>query len=376
MTDLDAVTLAVLGYPRRRLLGALMRHWLARPLPDTDDLPAPGVAEPFVRWAARCATSAEGDPDGELSQAEQIARRALGAGRALGQRPVSIAATEYPPALREIPDPPPLLWLRGRAEALHAPRLVAVVGARAASRQGLEVAAAIGGGLAAAGVVVVSGLARGVDTAAHRAAIDAGGTSIAVLGSGLDRLYPPEHALLADALVERGALVSEYLPGTPPLAHHFPLRNRIISGLTAATVVVEASEKSGSLITAGAALEQGREVMAVPGSVATGRHRGAHALLRDGATLVERAEDVLSALGWAWPDARPAKATGPALDPALAAELGLEPGTDDFGPDEVAAGTGWTAAEVGARLGGLEISGRISRIAGGRFVGSRNRVLT
>jgi DNA processing protein len=376
MTDLDALTLAVLGYPRRRLLGALMRHWLARPLPDTDDLPAPGVAEPFVRWAARCATGPDGDPDAELGHAEQIARRALTAGRALGQRPVSIAASEYPPALREIPDPPPLLWVRGRVETLHAPRLVAVVGARAASRQGLEVAAAIGGGLAAAGVIVVSGLARGVDTAAHRAALEAGGASIAVLGSGLDRLYPREHALLADALVEHGAMVSEYQPGTPPLAGHFPLRNRIISGLSAATVVVEASEKSGSLITAGAALEQGREVMAVPGSVATGRHRGAHALLRDGATLVERAEDVLAALGWAPPDGAPAPPSAPALDPALAAELGLEPGTDDFGPDEVAAGTGWTPAQVGARLGVLEISGRISRIAGGRFVGSRNRVLT
>ncbi|MGE0359166.1 MAG: DNA-processing protein DprA [Vicinamibacterales bacterium] len=376
MTDLDAVTLAVFGYPRRRLLGALMRHWLARPLPDLDDLPVPDGAESFVRWAARCVAGPEGDADAELRQAGQIARRALVAGRALGQRPVSIGATEYPAALREIPDPPPLLWLRGRIEALHEARLVAVVGARAASRQGLEVAMAIGGGLAAAGVVVVSGLARGVDTAAHRAAIDAGGRSVAVLGSGLDRIYPPEHALLADALIERGALVSEYLPGTPPLSYHFPLRNRIISGLTAATVVVEASEKSGSLITAGAALEQGREVMAVPGSVATGRHRGAHALLRDGATLVERAEDVLAALGWASPDATPGAPAGPALDPALAAELGLPPGTDDFGPDDVAAGTGWTLAEVGARLGVLEISGRISRIAGGRFVGSRNRVLT
>ena len=188
-------------------------------------------------------------------------------------------------------------------------------------------------------------------------------------------VYPPEHARLAAAIAERGAVVSECVPGTLPLAYHFPWRNRIISGLTAATVVVEASEKSGSLITAGAALEQGREVMAVPGAVATGRHRGAHALLRDGATLVERAADVLVALGWA----APVGAAGPAaptLDPVAAAELGLDPRTDEFTADDVAAATGWPVAEVCARLGALEIAGRIQRIGGGRFVGSRNRVLT
>jgi DNA processing protein len=250
---------------------------------------------------------------------------------------------------------------------------VAIVGARAATRQGLEVAAAIGAGLASAGVVVVSGLARGVDTAAHRAALDAGGRSVAVLGSGLDRLYPPEHEDLACRMAERGAVLSEYPPGTPPLAHHFPQRNRIISGLTAATVVVEASERSGSLITAGAALEQGREVMVVPGSVAAGRHRGAHALLRDGATLVEDAADVLAALGWTGGRDAPAPA---ALDPAVAAELGLPPALDDFDADDVAAATGWSPGLVCAKLGALEISGRIQRIGGGRYVTVRNRVLT
>ncbi len=221
----------------------------------------------------------------------------------------------------------------------------------------------------------MSGLARGIDSAAHRAALDAAGTSVAVLGSGLDRVYPAEHERLAAALAERGAVVSECVPGTLPLAYHFPWRNRIISGLTAATVVVEASEKSGSLITAGAALEQGREVMAVPGAVSTGRHRGAHALLRDGATLVERAADVLTALGWAAPAAAGPDAA-PMLDPEVAAELGLDPRTDEFTADDVSAATGWAVAEVCARLGALEIAGRIQRGGGGRFVGSRNRVLT
>jgi DNA processing protein len=374
MTDLEAIALAVIGASRRRWLGACVRHWLGRPIAETDDLAPRQPDEPLLSWACRSGVGAA-DAPAVLDRAQRDAERLLSAGLAAGQRAVTIAAPAYPRVLREIPDPPPVLWLRGAVEALHAPHLVAVVGARAASRQGLEVASALGAGLAAAGVVVVSGLARGVDSAAHRAAIDAGGHSIAVLGSGLDRVYPAEHAPLADALAERGAVVSECPPGTPPLAHHFPLRNRIISGLSAATVVVEASEKSGSLITAAAALEQGREVMAVPGSVATGRHRGAHALLRDGATLVEHAGDVLAALGWA--GSSPTNADGAVgLAPAVAAQLQLDVRTDEFGPDEVAAATGWSAARVVATLGALEISGQILRIPGGRFVGSRNRVLT
>ncbi len=372
MTDLEAIALAAFGYSRRRLLGVLVRHCLGRPIPDLDDLPGRDPGEPLLHWACRCAR--EPDAAAEAARVGELAARHVEDAARLGQRAVSLATPAYPPALREIPDPPPVLWLRGRIDALHAPQAVAVVGARAASRQGLEVAAALGAGLASAGVVVVSGLARGIDTAAHRAAVAAGGCSVAVLGSGLDRLYPPEHERLAAQLTERGAVVSECAPGTPPLPHHFPLRNRIISGLTVATVVVEASEKSGSLITAGAALDQGREVMAVPGSVATGRHRGAHALLRDGATLVERADDVLAALGWGGCGRHGAPPA--ALDPAVAAELRLDPGLEDFDADDVAAATGWPPGLVCARLGALEIAGRIHRVGGGRYVGSRNRVLT
>jgi DNA processing protein len=373
MTDLDALALAVLGAPRRPLLGALVRHWLQRPLPDVDDLPARRLDEPFLAWACRCAC-AGGDAAAELDYVRGRAARQARDGAAAGLHVVSLLAERYPAALREIADPPPVLWARGDAAWLRAPRLVAVVGARAASRQGLEMAAAIADGLARAGVVVVSGLARGIDTAAHRAALEAGGATIAVLGSGVDRPSPAEHAPLAASIAARGAVVSEYPPGTPPLAFHFPQRNRLISGIAAATVVVEASERSGSLITAATALEQGREVMAVPGSVASGRHRGAHALLRDGATLVESAADVLVAMGWDGPAA--ARRDAATLDPAVAAELGLEPGTDEFGADEVCAATGWSPGRAAARLGALEIAGRIQRLPGGRFGGFRIRVLT
>ena len=192
MTDLDALALALLGYPRRRLLGALVRHWTARAIPESDDLPPRDDGEAFLVWACRCAGHAA-DAAAEADRLRHEAARLVRAGAAAGQRVVTLGSSDYPTALSTIPDPPPVLWLRGALAALHAPRVVAVVGARAASRQGLAIAAAIGGELAAAGIVVVSGLARGVDTAAHRAALDAGGCSIAVLGSGLDRVYPAEH---------------------------------------------------------------------------------------------------------------------------------------------------------------------------------------
>jgi DNA processing protein len=370
MTDLDAVALALFGAPRRRHLASLVRHLLGRALPDIDDVPPRVAGEDVVAWACRTIPS-EPAPLEEAARLRREAAGLLRAGRDLGQQVVPLGAPDYPAVLAQIPDPPPCLWARGRPDACARPRLVAIVGARAASRPGLEIAAALAEGLAAAGVVVVSGLARGVDGAAHRAAVDAGGASIAVLGSGLDRIYPPEHRALAAQLAADGCVLSEHPPGMPPLAYHFPARNRIISGLVSAVVVVEASDKSGSLITAAAALEQGREVMAVPGPVAAGRHRGAHGLLKDGARLVETAADVLAELGWDTPNASAAAA---GLDSALA-ELGLDAGTEDFSPDDVAAATGWSLADVVAR-GLLEIEGRIQRIGCGRFLPSRKRVLT
>ena len=204
--------------------------------------------------------------------------------------------TRYPTALAAIADPPPVLWIRGDPEALRAPT-VAIVGSRAGSAYARDVGRELGSGLARCGVTVVSGLARGVDSAAHRGALAVDGRTVGVLGSGVDIMYPPEHSGLARDVIRRRALVSELPPGTTPRPAYFPQRNRLISGLSRAVVVVEASTRSGSLITARLALEQGREVMAVPGNVLTGRNRGAHALLKDGAKVVEDVADILEEIG-------------------------------------------------------------------------------
>ena len=200
---------------------------------------------------------------------------------------------DYPSSLREIADPPPYLFVRGPAP-LHQPPCLAIVGARAASEAGLRMAHRLGLELAAKGFTVVSGLARGVDGAAHQGALDGGGRTIAVMGCGIDVIYPPEHRKLAEAIIEGGgAIVSELALGTQPMAENFPTRNRILSGLCLGVVIVEAAEKSGSLITARMALEQNRQVFAVPGSPLTGKTRGSNRLLKDGAKLVECVEDVI-----------------------------------------------------------------------------------
>jgi DNA processing protein len=227
----------------------------------------------------------------------------------------------------------------------------------------LRGAARLGGELAERGVVVASGLARGVDSAAHRSCLQAGGQTTAVLGCGLDRVYPAEHADLADEIAANGLLLAELGPGAPPLPEHFPLRNRIISGISLATVVVEASEYSGSLITARCALEQGREVMAVPGSVLSGRNRGSHALLKDGAKVVETADDILQELQWGRRLERPEPAKPLTEEPLLAK---MEPG-ELYGLDELVEATGIEGARLLARLTELELAGVVVT-AGGRFV--------
>lgn len=279
---------------------------------------------------------------------------------------VTLGESLFPSRLGSIPSPPERLWVLGHPERLPewSTRSIAVVGSRAASRDGLDNARRVAEGLARAGVVVVSGLARGIDSAAHRATLDAGGCTIAVLGSGLDRLYPPEHEALADDIAATGAVVSEYPPATMPQPWLFPRRNRLVSGLADAVVVVEAPEKSGALITATAALEQGKDVMVLPGRIAGHRNRGGHLLIRDGAKLVESADDILLEMGWEAD--RPPIGLGPAES--------LE--SVEFTVDDVARETGEPTAAVLARLLQLELAGEIQRIGSARFLRVRSRMLT
>jgi len=234
-----------------------------------------------------------------------------------------------------------------------------VIGSRAATPYALQVGARIAAELAARGVVVASGLARGVDSAAHRGCLGAGGTTVAVQGCGLDRVYPPEHDQLAEQIAREGLVISELAPGAAPLPEHFSLRNRIISGISLATVVVEASERSGSLITARYALEQGRDVMAVPGSVLSGRNRGSHALLKDGARVVETADDILQGLGWGITVPQPVdgKSDGKSLDedPLLSQ---MAPG-EAYDLEELSELTGLTGPKLLVRITELEIAGRM-----------------
>jgi DNA processing protein len=214
----------------------------------------------------------------------------------IGARMIKWTDDDYPPNLRHIADSPPYLFVRGDAAMTDA-ACIAVVGARAASDIGRRMAQRLGLELAAKGFTVVSGLARGIDAEAHQGALDAHGKTIAVMGCGVDVIYPPEHRKLAEAIIAGGgALISELPIGTPPLAENFPTRNRILSGLCLGVVIVEAAEKSGSLITARMALEQDRQVFAVPGSPLTGKTRGSNRLLKDGARLVECVEDVIEEL--------------------------------------------------------------------------------
>lgn len=202
----------------------------------------------------------------------------------------------YPPLLREIPDPPAVLFVRGDVDAMG-PLSIGVVGTRHATRYGLQQAEHLAAGLTRAGMTVVSGMARGIDTAAHRGALDAGGPTVAVLASGVLQPYPPENRDLAERIAQNGCVVSEAGPTMPPISGMFPQRNRIISGLSLGTIVVEAAERSGALITARHAGEQNRQVFAVPGTIDSRLSRGPHSLIRDGATLVRSVDDVLEELG-------------------------------------------------------------------------------
>jgi DNA processing protein len=316
---------------------------------------------------------------------EAVALAELRAGRRAGARLICHGQPGYPASLAEIPDAPPTLWARGDSALLARP-MVALVGARNASSLGLRMARKLAGGLGAAGLVVVSGLARGIDAAAHTAAISTG--TIAVLAGGVDVIYPPENADLTQAIAARGLLLSEQSLGQEPQARHFPMRNRIISGLVRVVVVVEAAGRSGSLITARLALDQGREVVAVPGHPLDARAAGCNALIRDGAALVRGAEDVLALLDGV--QGRPeavadveagARADAPGAPRAAAPRASQAPPApnaqplqatilDRLGPsplaeDQLIRELALPASQIAPELLALEIEGRIERQAGG-----------
>ena len=295
-------------------------------------------------------------------------------------RALSPADARYPSRLAEVPDAPATLHVHGAlvdADALA----VAVVGSRRATPYGLEVAETLAADLAARGVTIVSGLARGIDAAAHRGALRVGGRTLAVLGSGIDVIYPPENRRLAAEIAERGALLSQFAPGTPPLPQNFPTRNQVIAALSLAVVVVEAAEKSGSLITARLAAELGREVLAVPGRITAPESRGANRLIQDGAHVAMGWEDVVGVLPERWKARVTATAgIGRAGDAAAAGRGALEGepsgyrsilellGEDPIDIDHVIERSGLGAGRVSAALLELELEGRVRQIEGKRFV--------
>ena len=275
--------------------------------------------------------------------------------QAAGLRFLGRSEPGFPPLLGAIHDPPPGLFLRGGAAPdLLARPAVAVVGARACSAYGRQVARRLGRELAAAGLVVVSGMARGIDAEAHRGALEAGGVTVAVLGCGVDRDYPAAHAALAREIAECGLVVSEYGPGVEPAPWRFPARNRIIAGLCSATAVVEARERSGALITADFALEEGREVLAVPGEITSALSAGSNALLRLGATPLTSHEDALESFG-----ITAAEPPQPQLEPRVADVLERVRATA-AGVDELARATELGAAELAVILTELELAGLVS----------------
>jgi len=280
---------------------------------------------------------------------------------------------EFPGILSQLPDPPPLLYVRGELKDSDDPA-IAVVGSRRATAYGLEMARILAGDLATSGVTIASGLARGIDETAHRAALAAGGRTLAFLGSGIDRIYPRESLRLAEHISNNGAILSEFPLGTAPLSGNFPVRNRLISGVARGTLVVEAAAQSGSLITARLALEQGREVFAVPGNATTENALGPNSLIRQGAKLVLRAADILEEIPGA-PQAATIEeaATEPAAAPEEEAILRHLSRSEPLGIDELALAAGMEAGALMAALLKLEIASRVRQLPGSRFIRTRRK---
>ncbi|HTP61604.1 MAG TPA: DNA-processing protein DprA [Burkholderiales bacterium] len=286
-----------------------------------------------------------------------------------GRSVVTLADAAYPRPLLEIPDPPVLLYCHGRTELLNRPAL-AMVGSRNATAQGAGNAEQFARSFSAAGLTIVSGLAQGIDASAHRGGLAGQGSTIAVLGTGVDNPYPPANAALAVEIVERGLLVSEFALGSKALAYNFPRRNRVISGLAQGCLVIEAALASGSLITARSAAEQGREVFAVPGSIHSPLSKGCHSLIRSGAKLVESAEDVLSELAafrrTGFASTRPrseALRDEDAGDDPLLGHMGFDP----VDVDSLCTRAGLPAERVSAELLRLELAGRVAVLPGGLY---------
>lgn len=352
---LDLLTVALLPDVGPRCVRALrergaLRELLAAPREHADLLGAEALASLASGRARR-------DAEAEWSAATRQ-----------GLRIVGLDEADYPSLLAQIYDPPPVLYVRGQLAGDEAARGVAVVGSRAASPQGLALAQALARDLAGWGVSIVSGLARGVDSAAHRGALEAGGRTLAVLGSALDRMYPRENDRLAGSIAERGgAVVSEFRLGTPPSPGHFPRRNRVIAGWSRAVVVVEAARRSGALVTAREALDAGREVLAVPGHPAFPLAAGTNALIRDGARLVRDARDVADELGFEVPVTH----DGPKSDKGEGdAVLGVLRREAPASVDEIQARSGRPLSEVLARLAELELREQVRRLPGALFVRS------
>ena len=280
-----------------------------------------------------------------------------------GNSVVTLTDQDYPLPLRNIADPPPLLYLKGRRELLNSPAL-AVVGSRSATPVGIANAETFSEEMSNAGLCIISGMASGIDAAAHRGGLRGMSSSIAVVGTGLDKVYPAANRQLAHELAEKGVLVSEFPLGTPPIGSNFPRRNRIISGMSSGCLLVEAALQSGSLITARQALEQGREVFAIPGSIHSPLSKGCHSLIKQGAKLVEKAEDILDELGFAIRQSLAHRACEPSLDESpFLKNLGHDVVTIDL----LCQRSGLTVETVSAMLLSLELDGTVASLPGGNY---------
>ncbi len=367
----------------RRDLDDRRLRWLALHLFFAAD---PGKRWKFLKWlrASRPVPDLRPDGPGDFGpaggrldrdtwdRALERARRELEILRRKAYTLLTLEDPEYPEGLKEIYDPPFVLYCAGRTEALANPA-VAVVGSRKPTAYGRVMAEKLGDDLASRGCVIVSGMARGIDACAHSGALRSGRT-VAVLGSGLDICYPRENGGLFERIMEKGAVLSEFPLGTPPLGHHFPIRNRIISGLSLGLVVVEAADRSGSLISAKFALDQGREVLAVPGSAFSEQSRGANGLLRDGAGLVETWEDVAGALPPPWKENllaekdKKGQNRRDSLDREEKALIGVLSPEIPIHIDDLAEKTGHSVARLLALLLGLELKGWVVQHPGKNFL--------